>query len=372
MSILSKLTIVIPTYNRYKYLLRSMSYWSGKGMTVLVLDGTTDPVEKEFLSHLASNIHYHHHPIPVLDRLKIAVNLVNTEYSVLLGDDEFFLPSGLLACINTIESEGLVSCLGRSLFFFIKEGNLIAEPLNHEAGSPWHPGFRDYKIFNNDPAIRVKNHMNPYLSTGCFSVTKTDVWKINLLALAQSQNNAPSSSEIAFELCMAYQGKSRVINSLTWFRGGELPNQLAGTSYLEFNEWYEDPNYKEEVHSYIDNVVNALLPVSKGHTKTEIYKIIQSGCTAFSLFERTRRFDPRAWIVNMHLGFKPMYYLIIKRYNQLMQKIGVNKSEEYGLKNSNPDLLDMARVWSKNGIGVDLKEVQEINDLLIKFHSQPK
>jgi hypothetical protein len=55
-----------------------------------------------------------------------------------------------------------------------------------------------------------------------------------------------------------------------------------------------------------------------------------------------------------------------------MQKIGVYRSEEYGLNISNPDLLEMAAVWKKNGIGVDFKEVTEINDLLLKFHNQPK
>lgn len=372
MPVLSKLTVIIPTYNRYKYLLRSMTYWSGMEITVHVLDGSKNPVENDILSNLASNIQYHHLPIPILDRLKIAVNLVNTEYSALIGDDEFLLPSGLLACINTIESEGLVSCLGRSLFFYTEAGKVIAEPLNHESGSPWHPGFRNYKIVNNDPASRVKNHMNPYLSTGCYSVTKTDVWKKNLLALAKSQNTAPSSSEIAFELCSAYQGKSRVINSLMWLRGGELPNQLAGTSYIEFNEWYVDPIYKKEVFEFINNIVDILLPVFGDYTKDQIYSIIKDGCDRMRIFENTRRFGFKGWFVNesSQISFVALRYYIKKMIRRVFEKLKIVEREDDYFDKYDTTLYGRACAWKDAGIGVDLDEIKSVSDIITNFHKQ--
>src|SRR5574337_94950 len=98
MSLLSKLTLVIPTYNRQRYVLRNMRYWSGSTVTVHVLDGSERPIPAEEMVGLAATINYHHLPISWLNRLGKVANLVQTEYAALLGDDEFFLPNALQAC----------------------------------------------------------------------------------------------------------------------------------------------------------------------------------------------------------------------------------------------------------------------------------
>ncbi len=371
---LSKLTIIMPTFNRQDYALRNMHFLSGLDMVLHVLDGTDIAIEQKLLTNISDNVHYHHLPISITERLKIASELVKTEYSLMIGDDEFFLISGILKCINEIENSDLVACLGRSLYFNFKDGKILAEPLNHESGSPWHPGFKNYTILESDYKKRILSHMNPYLSVACYAVTKTNIWKTNLLAASACKTSSTDSPEIALEMACAFQGKVKVIDDLMWLRSGENEPQqfLIPEKYLSFGKWYEDPTYKEEVQVFINNLSEVLFNINNSITKIEITNILIKGCRAFSLFERTRRFDLRAWIVNMHLGFKPMRYLIIKRFNQLMQKIGVYRSEEYGLNISNPDLLEMAAVWKKNGIGVDFKEVTEINDLLLKFHNQPK
>src|SRR3989344_526322 len=111
MSLLSKLTLVIPTYNRQRYVLRNMRYWSGSMVTVHVLDGSEQAIPPQEMAELTANINYHNLPIPLLDRFRKAVGLVQTEYAALMADDEFFLPDALQACIRELEvDETLVSC----------------------------------------------------------------------------------------------------------------------------------------------------------------------------------------------------------------------------------------------------------------------
>jgi glycosyltransferase domain-containing protein len=368
------MTIVMPTYERLEFALRNMLFWSGKKVQLLVLDGSKRKISDKDLEKFSDNIKYYHLPISMAERLKFAKNLIFTEYVSLLGDDEFLLPSGIISCINEIEKYDLVACLGRSLYFNFKDGKILAEPLNHEPGSPWHPGFKKYSLLQNNPAVRVKYHMNPYLGTTFYAVTKKNVW-INTINAYQNMQSSADCPEVALELSNSFQGKSKVVDNLMWLRSGENePMLLYGEKedYISFGKWFDDSRFELEHQIFINTIVDAVYIDEQQCSKSQIYKIIESGCYAFSLFERTRRFDLRAWIVNMHLGFKPMRYLIIKRFNQLMQKIGVYRSEEYGLNISNPDLLEMAAVWKKNGIGVDFKEVTEINDLLLKFHNQPK
>ena len=108
---LAKLTLVVPTYNRHSYALRNMFYWSGRSVTVHVLDGSPTPISLPELSGLAQNIHYHHLPVSIFDRLRIATELISTDYCALMGDDEFFIPSALESCIAELDLySDLVSC----------------------------------------------------------------------------------------------------------------------------------------------------------------------------------------------------------------------------------------------------------------------
>ena len=108
---LSDLTIIIISYKRRNYALRSLKYWSGKGVRVHLLDGSAESIPENLLQGLEENITYHHLYKSLFERLRIGPELVETEYSILLGDDEFFLPSALQACIDELEADrSLVAC----------------------------------------------------------------------------------------------------------------------------------------------------------------------------------------------------------------------------------------------------------------------
>ena len=118
MSLLSELTLLIPTYNRQRYALRSMRYWSGSAVTVQVLDGSARPIPSEELAGLADDVNYRHMPVSAMERLRKAVDLMQTKYVALLEDDESFIPNTLQACIRALEADAtLASCRGRCLDF---------------------------------------------------------------------------------------------------------------------------------------------------------------------------------------------------------------------------------------------------------------
>ena len=55
---LNKLTIVILTYNRHKYLIRSINYWSNYNIKLLILDGSSVELNDSCLQ--SKNIKYVH------------------------------------------------------------------------------------------------------------------------------------------------------------------------------------------------------------------------------------------------------------------------------------------------------------------------
>lgn len=363
----------MPTYKRPSFALRNMQYWSGKEVLLFVLDGSDEKIPDDQLALFDSNIKYYHLPIPMTERLNFVKNLITTEYVSLLGDDEFLLPTGIEACIHAIEEQNLVACLGRSLFFFLNSQGLVAEPLNHEPYSPWHPGFKNYKLLDDKAGKRVVKHMNPYLCTTFYAVTKTFIWKKSITAY-QNETSSADCPEVALELSNAFQGKSKVINNLMWLRSGEnTPMLLYGErkDYIKFGKWYDNPKYNDEKDIFITKIAGALFSETEGYQKNEIYRIIKSGCESFALFERTRfygQFGLPELIMKGHLIFKPMKYLVYKKIRQLFEKASLTRSEEYGFDETGSSLYERAAAWEKNGIGVDLKEIKEINDLIINFH----
>lgn len=94
--LLSKLTVVIPSYGRHPYLLRQAAYWRQSGVTVIALDGSIKPlsIDQQKIINAEKNFSYIHMPNGICERLNYAAKLIITPYAVLLGDDDFLLKGG--------------------------------------------------------------------------------------------------------------------------------------------------------------------------------------------------------------------------------------------------------------------------------------
>ena len=150
--LLSKLTIIIMSINRHRYLLRNLHYWSGKNVNVFALDGSTEPIKNKFLTKLSPTIHYLHIPEGISSRLYKATQLTTTEYTMLLGDDEFYIPSGLERCIKELEKEPSLSCcMGRCLQFTPRKQGLMGREDYQEMIA--------YSLVKNDTEKRAIAHM---------------------------------------------------------------------------------------------------------------------------------------------------------------------------------------------------------------------
>ena len=122
MSLLSSLSIVIPTFNRQEYVLRTMRYWSDYDVTVHVFDGSQVPIDDHLISVMGSNINYHHMPCCLMERLNKSIEVVYTKYSKMMADDEFIIPSALESCIEEMNNnEEIVSCIGSAISFRVRD-----------------------------------------------------------------------------------------------------------------------------------------------------------------------------------------------------------------------------------------------------------
>ena len=120
---LRDITLVIPAYNRPTYLERQIDFWSVTDVHLCILDGSKESAPQSLIDRMGTNVYYRHVPIGFNERLVMACDLVQTKYVALLGDDELYAPHGLKDGITQLEDdERLIACVGRTVFFFERDG----------------------------------------------------------------------------------------------------------------------------------------------------------------------------------------------------------------------------------------------------------
>ena len=245
-----KLTLVILTYNRHKYVLRNIRYWSNKSICVRVVDGSDKAINRRVLDTFPNNIIYKYDTSSYNQRLAGVIPDLDTEYVALMGDDEFFVPSVLSSCIEELEKDSsLVSCSGVSMGFFSRNGKVF--------GKAAYPKLIDYKDgMNDDPINRLKTHMGNYAPSSIYGVNRVRPWSISMDTISKGEFDFFANLELSFEMCMCFSGKTKVINELMWLRSFDLIPVRDINPELDSNtkikEWWYGPEYLLNRREYID------------------------------------------------------------------------------------------------------------------------
>jgi glycosyltransferase domain-containing protein len=353
--LLYKLTLIIPTFNRQAFALRNMTYWSGRGTVIHVLDGSESPISADDLKVLGGNIHYHHLPVGVVDRLKIALSLVNTEYVAFLSDDEFFIPNALSECIRVMESEhDMVSCGGRCMMFWRAPCGIM--------GAPAYTTQQDYAVLMSDPVERMVYHMSPYTPSTFYSVVRADVWKKAMGILVQKEFPVYAIGELQFELAICYQGMSRVLPHLMWLRSDENP-QLTGTSIsLEpanpIWNWWFNSNTLNQRNEFMDIMSNGLASSSSD------VSVLRDGVSS-AIDTYVNEYRNSQNILNKVLSVvKKSIPFEIK---QAIKKV-IRPNQGAALRIGPALLMDVAQAMAASGVSVDFQELANIERVVTDFH----
>lgn len=230
---MNKLTLIMPTYNRQSFALRSMRYWSERDAILHVIDGSAESISTTDLCGLASNVHYHHMPVSLCERLYFSASLVTTKYCSMLEDDSFFLPSALAACINELEENShLSACSGLCAAFKTENGEVVGEIQFSE--------FKDHSIESDNAMERVDFHLKNFTPTLSYAVMKTSVWKLAIRTLGDDVYLSARMGELPFEIIASHSGPSRVLPILYWLRSIENPSIPLGENTLPLSHWWRN------------------------------------------------------------------------------------------------------------------------------------
>jgi glycosyltransferase domain-containing protein len=244
---LNDLTIVIPTVSRPLFVLRQFEYWGETDAHVVILDGATSPIRiPETVQH--PNVRYVHTGTRFNVRLATAGAHVHTKYCALLTDDEFFLPSGLLAAIDRLENDpSVIGCVGRSLYFFVDQGRFLLKD-----------AYREWKPFSteaNSLRQRLDEDLPPNKTHKAqFAVMHTRAW----IQMFEQSYSVFFSSGYTYErllnLSRTILGRTEILEDLLWMRSMENPPissaNVPRTGKSAFLPWAQSKEFADEVKQF--------------------------------------------------------------------------------------------------------------------------
>lgn len=206
-----KITVIILSYNRAKFLSRTVNYYLKQNVKVLVIDGSK---KKNSFRH-NRHLNYIHTNKSYYDRLIIAYKNLRTKYYIIANDDEFYFFDAMKKSVNFLDkNKDYIAAIGQTIVFNYKNGQIY--------GYRGYEYFNDNKFDNNKKIERVKAHLNVATSQGYNSVARKKILK----ALSFFLTNYKFKEniyvvEFLMNLTIIIKGKLKIINNLMWFRSQE-------------------------------------------------------------------------------------------------------------------------------------------------------
>lgn len=335
---LDKLTIVIPSFGRHKYLKKNINYWKDSVAKVIILDGTAESIDIHDIN-LFKNIKYFHHPDKSLfERLGLCADLIDTDYAILCCDDEIYLENGLVACIEELEKNKEISCaMGRVLCFRYRDNK------KRLVGFSGYDQFKNYFLDNDNPLERLKMHMSDTKGRPTmYSVTRSLYLK-EILKLVSNSEQFPCQQtyELQSDISLAYYGKIKFVENLTWLRNfDEQPLWPRGKQYFE--KWYLDDNSKSQIDMFLNLTSSSLFSINKTYSVEVLSKTIDDLLNSYS----------KKNIISLKTFRKMWSNKLAPKLIEISKKIISDKLIYYLKKNlySELDIFDAAEKLGKNGV----------------------
>jgi glycosyltransferase domain-containing protein len=344
------ITIIIPSYERASYLTRQVEYWEGTHVQLIMLDGSRNPCQ--FKMPLPDNILYIHMPESIEKRLKYASTLIKTDYAALLSDDEFFLQSGVEACINFLEeNKDFVSCKGAALGFEYRSGLVMSSNV--------YPDLRaENSITDQFFGDRISSHLSPYLMATLWAVMRKDVFVATLRSMGAGGPYASAAvGEVQTSLLTSYFGKCKVLNILFWLRSYENKNIWWSFGRESFCDWYLNPSNLAEVEFFFSSMESELTAEMRVAFRKQAMRAIDAYVNDIRAQDRSAA---------LH-SLRQTILRLLKAASMLYKVSRAAARGFFGVVGKNP-LEDTALKLEAQGILINRAELQDIHALVGRFH----
>lgn len=244
------LTILIPTYNRPKYLERVLAYFNNFEYfkpNIFILDSSFEDnkiVNEATVKNLNNDrIKYYHFDSAVnfFKKINFGIEKTTTEYLALCADDDFLTEEGLIESIKTLESnKDLYSVKGKNLYF-VKSMSNIKE-------YDFFPG-----LYENDSIDRLHSMTKGFVATLMYQVFTIEKYKIMYKFLEDNRAMLPENNtfqEYLFYFMVILTGKIGKINVDLNIRDKSVPR--AFESFKNFPHAIMDGSFNDDYKKFCE------------------------------------------------------------------------------------------------------------------------
>lgn len=212
----SRITIIIPTFERPEFLRRSLDYWSVYPVNVIVIDGSIAPALAIDRFLLPTNVQYYHLPISLEERFSFAATMLVGTYAALISDDEFLAYSALDLAANILDAESEVSAvLGATLAFNNLHGRFLCKMQYQSA--------QQLNINGSTPRERLEQRFNATGNSIFYPLVRVEALRLALQFIGEHKYSCPYIAEYQMEAMLCAAGAVRVMPIVMWFRSFETP-----------------------------------------------------------------------------------------------------------------------------------------------------
>lgn len=237
------LTLLLMTHERPKRLRRTLDYYSGKGLNIIIMDSSRRP----FHPKKSDKVRYIHCPgKPYMKKASSALVFVQTKYAALIPDDDFQVPSGLRACVHFLDKHhDYSSCQGHYISF-LKKANRV-----HFRPSYLYSIGKD--VDATSASDRLEQQFNPYMHQ-YYSVHRTD----NLRTVFDFPHFTTNLNTVEMLIATigCIEGKHRVIP--VFYSARELNPASAGYHMADFFSIRRSADGKKEYAAFVKYISGLL------------------------------------------------------------------------------------------------------------------
>lgn len=260
---ISKCTVIIPTFNRPKYLRRILSYYNGfeDNYNVIVADSSSDEnkkINKKNISPFSNlNVQYldnYSSKINPYYKIADASSHVNTKYSVLCADDDFTTPNGINKSVDFLEKNPDFSCAhGHYISFYLKTNKKRKQKIC------WTPIYPYNSIFFSDAKSRLNYNFCSYYPN-FYAVHKTDFLKMIFKETIKYTDDGRFGELLPSMLDLIY-GKMKKLDVLYGAR--EVIDNSGGSKYKRLMDFMKDGTYEKKYNKFRECLVKHLIKNSQ-------------------------------------------------------------------------------------------------------------
>jgi len=239
--IFDKVTVIIPTFNRYPYLLRLLNYYKSYDFPfrILILDSSTDLLDQDKFRVLLSNnkICYLKTNLDFVAKIVAGLKSVSTPYGILCADDMFMTLNGIRQSVYFLENNtDFTVAHGLCIGFWSKKIKGNKQQFFCE------PSYVLHSITFSNPDERLVYHLSNYSAT-FYGVSRIDLLKLIFEEAAKFTDNNLFTELLLSALTLIY-GKMKTLD-VFYIARQALSNSMTTRSKTLIG-FIKDGTYTEE------------------------------------------------------------------------------------------------------------------------------